>query len=171
MADLDGRLVTMIRSVRLDRLPEGLTFPAELAARISFAADAHELRFEGFMSKTDFDKLLRLHNELAYQRALEQLFQKCTFRDAASNVEAKRASHTKAYLGLGVAATVAASVALLVFWNLHGHASPATRTTTAQPSTAAAVSPVPAVEVNHMTHVLRDGREQDSQSFDGEIKP
>jgi hypothetical protein len=69
----------MPRSVRLDRLPTGLHFPVELSTKISFDAARQRLQFEGFMSKTDFDKLVRLHNDLAYQRALQELFQTCTF--------------------------------------------------------------------------------------------
>ncbi len=69
----------VLRSVKLDRLPDGLSFPEKLAGRISHDAASGELRFDGFMSKTDFDKLVRLHNDIGYQRALERLFQLCTF--------------------------------------------------------------------------------------------
>ena len=69
----------MVRHVKLDRLPDGITFPEKLADRISYDAESRELRFQGFMSKTDFDKLVRLHNDIGYQRALERLFQICTF--------------------------------------------------------------------------------------------
>jgi hypothetical protein len=69
----------MIRSVPLERLPGDFRFPEELAAKIKFDAARQQLQFEGFMSKTDFDKLVRLHNDLAYQRALEHLFQVSTF--------------------------------------------------------------------------------------------
>ena len=31
------------------------------------------------MSKQDFDCLLGLHNDIGYQQALQELFQKCTF--------------------------------------------------------------------------------------------
>lgn len=69
----------MIRSVRLERLPKEIHFPHELTTKISFDPGSQQLRFDGFMSKTDFDKLVRLHNDLSYQRALEQLFQISTF--------------------------------------------------------------------------------------------
>ena len=69
----------MIRAVRLERLPADLQFPQELRAKISFDAAHQQLQYDGFMSKTDFDKLVRLSNDLAYQRSLEKLFQVCTF--------------------------------------------------------------------------------------------
>ncbi|MDA1051460.1 MAG: hypothetical protein O3C40_13410 [Planctomycetota bacterium] len=72
----------MLRRVKLERLPDGLAFPETLADRISHDAVSRELRFHGFMSKVDFDKLVRLHNDIAYQRALERLFQICTFESA-----------------------------------------------------------------------------------------
>jgi hypothetical protein len=75
----------MIRSVHLDRLPDGLEFPHELQAKVAYDSDRRQLRFEGFMSKTDFDKLVRLHNDLAYQRSLQQLFQTCTFTAKATH--------------------------------------------------------------------------------------
>ena len=31
------------------------------------------------------DKLVRLHNDVGYQRAIEELFQICTFEDASPN--------------------------------------------------------------------------------------
>lgn len=69
----------MIRAVRLERLPADLQFPQDLRAKISFDVARQQLQYDGFMSKTDFDKLVRLSNDLAYQRALEKLFQVCTF--------------------------------------------------------------------------------------------
>jgi hypothetical protein len=67
--------------VPLRELPEGLKFPRELQDRIHFHRDKQLLQFDGFMSKTDYDRLLRVHNDLAYQRALEELFHKCTFAE------------------------------------------------------------------------------------------
>ena len=93
--------------VGLNRLPDGLQFPADLAARISYSVERRQLQFEGFMSKTDFDKLVRLSNDLAYQRSLEQLFQVCTF--AAESPAASKSLQPLFVSGL-VAAGVAASV-------------------------------------------------------------
>jgi hypothetical protein len=70
---------TKQRAVKLESLPEGLQFPPKLQERIRYDYVAKELRFDGFMSKTDFDKLVGLHNDIAYQRALERLFQIATF--------------------------------------------------------------------------------------------
>jgi hypothetical protein len=82
--------VAMIHSVKLERLPDGLRFPAELAARVSYVSETRQLRFDGFMSKTDFDKLLHLSNDLSYQRALEKLFQECTFASPHSATSVNR---------------------------------------------------------------------------------
>ena len=98
----------MLHRVKLDRLPDGLSFPEKLADRISYDADSHELLFDGFMSKTDFDKLVRLHNDIGYQRALERLFQISTFE-----AEPARAGN-RPKLVLIAAGAAAAIVALSV---------------------------------------------------------
>ncbi|MBI3464205.1 MAG: hypothetical protein HY000_14290 [Planctomycetes bacterium] len=61
--------------MRLDKLPEGLVFPADLRKRISFDPVRVRLVYCGFMCKADFDRLANLSNDLQYRRALEQLFQ------------------------------------------------------------------------------------------------
>ena len=94
----------MIRSVRLERLPAGLKFPEELTNKISFNPDRQQLQFNGFMSKTDFDKLVRLHNDLAYQRALERLFQMCTFSAATSVAEPRQSRTPLVFAGVATAA-------------------------------------------------------------------
>ncbi len=105
----------MLRSVKLDKLPDDLSFPEKLAGRISYDAASHELRFDGFMSKTDFDKLVRLHNDIGYQRALERLFQICTFEPES----ARAGSRSK--LVLIAAGATAAIVALSVAAFLLAH--------------------------------------------------
>ncbi|HRX83142.1 MAG: hypothetical protein H6821_15400 [Planctomycetaceae bacterium] len=100
----------MLRRVKLDQLPENLAFPEKLADRIHYDQASRELQFRGFMSKTDFDKLVRLHNDIDYQRSLERLFQICTFgadpepvgRGLSTMVLA--AGATVAVIALGVAA-------------------------------------------------------------------
>lgn len=104
----------MLRSVKLDRLPDDLLFPEKLAGRISYDAATRELRFDGFMSKTDFDKFVRLHNDIGYQRALEQLFQKCTFESEPTSAGGRSklviiaASATAAIVVLSAAALILA---------------------------------------------------------------
>jgi hypothetical protein len=98
----------MLRRVKLNRLPDGLSFPEKLADRISYDADSRELRFHGFMSKTDFDKLVRLHNDIGYQRALERLFQICTFESEPP------AAGNRSKLMLIAAGATAAIVALSI---------------------------------------------------------
>ena len=100
----------MLRHAKLDRLPDGISFPEKLADRISYDAASRELRFQGFMSKTDFDKLVRLHNDIGYQRALERLFQICTFESepprpsGRSKLMLIAAGATAAIVALSVAA-------------------------------------------------------------------
>ena len=60
--------------VKLERLPEGLRFPTELADRIAYDADGKRLVFHGFMSKNDFDRLWALSGDWTYRRQLEDLF-------------------------------------------------------------------------------------------------
>ena len=60
--------------VKLDRLPEGVEFPAQLKDRIQFDAAAGKLVFRGYMSKTDFDRLCLLSNDWKFRRTLEELF-------------------------------------------------------------------------------------------------
>jgi hypothetical protein len=67
------------RTVPLRELPSGVEFPTELRSRITYDAGKQQLVFDGSMSKQDFDCLLGLHNDIGYQQALQELFQKCTF--------------------------------------------------------------------------------------------
>ncbi len=69
----------MDRHVQLDQFPDGLRFPPEFEQRISYDAAQRRMRFSGFMSKCEFDRLSRLHSDYRYQRALEELFRVCTF--------------------------------------------------------------------------------------------
>jgi hypothetical protein len=71
----------MERFVKLERLPEGFAFPAQFADRIRYDPTEHRLRFEGFMSKADFDKLYFLIEDWSYRRALEELFRLSTVED------------------------------------------------------------------------------------------
>ncbi len=103
----------MLRSVKLDRLPENLVFPEKLADRISYDTDSRQLQFRGFMSKTDFDKLVCLHNDIDYQRALERLFQICTFESAPGPSRLKSAQ-VLIFAG-ATAAIVAVGAAAIMF--------------------------------------------------------
>ncbi len=68
----------MEHSVALDHLPDGLTFPTEMDGRIRFDAEKRMLYFQGFMSKAEFDRLSRLHDDWGYRRTLEELFRRCS---------------------------------------------------------------------------------------------
>lgn len=127
----------MVHAVHLDRLPDDLQFPAELKTKISYEPNLKQLQFEGFMSKTDFDKLLQLHNDLAYQRSLEHLFQICTFPDASQPPAGKRSAVVWASVA---AAGTAAVFAVVLLW----------RTTTATPGTQENGGTRPAMPVAQM---------------------
>lgn len=103
----------MIHKVHLERFPPGLQFPPELAARASYSVDTCELRFDGFMSKTDFDKLVRLTNDLAYQRSLEKLFQISSFASPQAQPSANRKPLVYASAGL-----LAIGAPLILAWAL-----------------------------------------------------
>jgi hypothetical protein len=63
--------------VKLDKLPEGLEFPAEMKDRLYFDAKAHKLVFRGYMSKAEFDELSQLTTDWNFRRTLEDLFRLC----------------------------------------------------------------------------------------------
>jgi hypothetical protein len=63
--------------VKLDRLPAGYEFPAELKDRISFDPERHILVFRGYMSKAEFDHLCELTKDWKFRRTLEELFCEC----------------------------------------------------------------------------------------------
>ena len=64
----------MDHHVDLKRLPDGVTFPAELGDRIGYDPDRARLWFRGFMCKAEFDRLSRLSDDWGYRRAMEDLF-------------------------------------------------------------------------------------------------
>jgi hypothetical protein len=69
--------------VKLDRLPEGYEFPADLNDRIFFDAAAHKLVYRGYMSKADFDRLCQPTRDWGFRRAVEDLFRECIPEDRA----------------------------------------------------------------------------------------
>jgi hypothetical protein len=67
----------MEHSVKLERLPDGLQFPADAAERIRYDFASHKLIYNGFMSKSEFDKLCLLSDDWGFRRQLEELFRLC----------------------------------------------------------------------------------------------
>jgi hypothetical protein len=67
--------------VVLDKLPEGLEFPADLKDRIHIDPQTRKLSFRGYMSKTDFDRISQLTGDWSFRRKLEELFQVCIPED------------------------------------------------------------------------------------------
>jgi hypothetical protein len=72
----------MIGRVKVKSLPSGIRFPEDLQPKLRYDDQGKQLIFDGFMSKSTFDRLYRLTEDREYRRALEQLFQVCTFDDA-----------------------------------------------------------------------------------------
>jgi hypothetical protein len=77
------RGIAMIGRVKVEHLPKELSFPEDLQPKVHYDDQGKQLIFEGFMSKATFDRLYRLAEDREYRRALEELFQVCTFDDAA----------------------------------------------------------------------------------------
>lgn len=67
--------------VTLEKIPDGLVFPADLKNRIRIDRESKRLYFHGYMSKTDFDRLCELTRDWSFRRKLEQLFQICVDED------------------------------------------------------------------------------------------
>jgi hypothetical protein len=109
----------MIRAVAVEKLPEGLSFPGDLEPKIHYDAGRHQLAFEGFMSKATFDRLYRLADDRDYRRALEELFQVCTFDDRFSTGSERadgRPMHRFVLVTIGLAcAAVLFALALRLF--------------------------------------------------------
>jgi len=71
----------VVRTVPIQRWPEGLKFPADLKDRIEYDADRGRLVYHGFMSKSEFDRLCKLSDDWSYRRPLEELFRLCTVEE------------------------------------------------------------------------------------------
>lgn len=64
----------MEHAVRIARLPSDMKFPPDLCDRIAFDSSRGRLVYRGFMCKSDYDRLVRLHRDLEYCRAIDELF-------------------------------------------------------------------------------------------------
>jgi hypothetical protein len=71
--------------VKVDRLPEGFEFPADLRDKIGFDAQGKKLFFHGYMSKTEFDRLSQLTRDWGFRRKLEELFQACVYENESAS--------------------------------------------------------------------------------------
>lgn len=103
----------MMRSVFLSALPQSVRFPEDLRERVHFDEKKCQLQFDGFMSKRDFDKLIVLHNDIEYQRALEQLFQICVFTSDRDKPAPASRRHL-VYVGAALAVILLISTGSLV---------------------------------------------------------
>ena len=64
--------------VKLEHLPEDFVLPPKFENRLEFDAEAHNLVFHGYMSKSEFDQLSSLTKDWRFRRTLEDLFRQCT---------------------------------------------------------------------------------------------
>ena len=76
--------------VKLDRLPAGYEFPAEMKERISFDAERHTLLFRGYMSKAEFDRMCESTKDWKFRRTLEELFCLCVPEEAPNEHGVRR---------------------------------------------------------------------------------
>lgn len=110
--------IAVENSAKLHTLPVGLQFPPELRDRIGFDAGKKRLVFHGFMTKSEYDQLARLHHDLEYQRAVERLFQ---LSAEPENPLVRRVGHV-----LAVLVVLCLLLAAIVWWQLV-HVSHSTR--------------------------------------------
>ncbi len=82
------RLAARESTVRLQTLPPGLEFPVALRDRLSFDPVRNRLMFRGFMTKADYDHLRALSGEVAYLRALDQLFRNSSYERRVVSISA-----------------------------------------------------------------------------------
>lgn len=61
--------------VALERLPDGIEFPADMGDRIGYDPVTRRLWFRGYMSKSEFDRIGQLTRDWSFRRKLEELFQ------------------------------------------------------------------------------------------------
>lgn len=102
----------MRHEVDLKFLPPGLEFPSDLRDKISYDPSRCRLIFVGRMSRTEFERLLRLSNDADFLRAVERLSQ------ISTNGETKPAKSRRMTLGSTIAiaaALVGILTALLIF--------------------------------------------------------
>ncbi|MEO8166023.1 MAG: hypothetical protein ABI619_11575 [Betaproteobacteria bacterium] len=73
-----------VHYVPLLRLPDAFQFPKALHDRIWFDDERKCLAFRGFMSKATYDRLDALANDVAYQRAIDELFRQSVYDEPGS---------------------------------------------------------------------------------------
>jgi hypothetical protein len=62
--------------VKLERLPEGYEIPASVREKLRFDAEGRRLVFQGYMSKTEFDRICEPTRDWGFRRLVEELFMK-----------------------------------------------------------------------------------------------
>lgn len=105
----------MEHSVRLSAFPADLHFPPDLREKVRYDAGAQRLVFRGQMFKSQYDRLVALHDDVEYHRALEELF-RVSVEPVESSSPLKRLWMAAAFGG-----AVAASVGVW-WWMAQGRA-------------------------------------------------
>jgi hypothetical protein len=121
-------------SVELEKIPSDVKLPQRLENRISFDSQRRRLVFQGFMTKCTYDELTSLTDDVAWHRALEQLFV-LTSAEVSGGAATR---HLPATALIAAAATVV--LALTGAWAAWRHSSagaPATSTPAVRASAGA----------------------------------
>ena len=101
----------MEHTVKLSALPADLRFPPDLTGKIRYDEATRRLVFQGQMWKAQYDRLVALHDDVEYLRALEQLFR----------VSTEAAEPVRRPLRVVVAMLLGAAVLVLGLWWYFGY--------------------------------------------------
>jgi hypothetical protein len=102
--------MAMDYTVKLNQLPKGLEFPPDLEGRCSLDIIQKQLVFHGFMSSADYTRLIQLHPDVEYHKAVAQLFQ------LSSEEQAPQLGRLRKALGFLVVLSLV--LAAVVWWQL-----------------------------------------------------
>jgi hypothetical protein len=106
----------MEHAVKVGSIPTNIQFPVNLGDRIRFEPSRQKLVFRGFMSKSEYDQLMRLSQDAQYQSAVSELFQLSTDTDSPQLRQFGRV--------LTILTIACLLLAALVWWSLLRNTSP-----------------------------------------------
>lgn len=82
----------MIQYVALSVPPADFQVPDDLKERFWYDRRRQRLCFDGFMSKSTYDQLLKLSRDVQYRRALEALFRSSIPEDNVGSFQRRKAA-------------------------------------------------------------------------------